>query len=77
MKSKNGKNGNEDNIDMGWFFKIATSDNKKFLNCLFLDEIRIEILGDYTGAFGMSGDLGIGKHKQTTIISVKIIEFYE
>ena len=34
--------------DMGWFFKIATSDNKRFVTSSNLHEFRHVILGDYT-----------------------------
>ena len=39
------------NIDIVWFFKIATSDNKIFVNSSKLNEIRIQLLGYYTGDF--------------------------
>ena len=38
-----------DNIDLGRFLEIATS-NKKYVNNLNLHEIKNEILQDYTGA---------------------------
>ena len=43
-------------IDIGWFYKIATSDNRKIVTKLNLHEIRNEILGDCGGDFGRIGD---------------------
>ena len=43
-------------IDIGWFYKIATSDNRKIVTKLNLNEIRNEILGDCGGDFGRIGD---------------------
>ena len=68
---QNKKFKNEDYIDMGSFFKTATSDNKTFVNRLKIPEIRIEIIGDYTGDFEMTGDIIIGDHKQTKCLRFK------
>ena len=43
---QNREDKNEDDFDMGWFSKIATSDNELFVDSLNLHEIRNEILGD-------------------------------
>ena len=60
---------------MGWFFKIATSDIKIFVNSLTSHEIRAEILEDYTGESEMIGDNVLGE--QTTAMRFKNIEHYE
>ena len=59
---------------MGWFFKIATSDNEVFVNSANLHEIGNEILVDYTGDFELIGELVIGAHKQSTAMRFKNID---
>ena len=47
-RKQNKKNRNDDNLVMGWFFKILTSDNKIFVNSLILNEFSNEKSLDYT-----------------------------
>ena len=44
----------DDNIDLGKFFELASSE-KKFVTGLFLHKIKSEILLNYTGVFEFNG----------------------
>ena len=61
---------------MGRFFKLATSDNKLFVISLYSNEIKNELLGDYTGDFEMIFDIVVAEHKQATAIRYKNFEHY-
>ena len=49
----------EEDIDVGRFFELATS-NKIYVNNLNLHEIKNEILEDYTGDFELIGKMIVG-----------------
>ena len=70
-------NQEKNDIDVGWFFKIATSDNKICVIVLILHQIGNEKLKDYTGVFEMIGDTFFGEHKQTKAIKFENIAQYE
>ena len=61
---QNREHKNKDNIDVVWFFKVATSDNRLFVDSSKLHGIRNEILGDYTGDFELIGDNINAEHRQ-------------
>ena len=65
----------EEDIDLGRFFELATS-NKIYVNNLNLHEIKNEILQDYTGDFELNGKMIIGpvEHK-TNIIFINMDDF--
>ena len=48
-----------EDIDIGRFFELATTD-RKYVNGLNLHEIKNEILEDYTGDFELNGKMIIG-----------------
>ena len=70
------KNLEEEDIDLGRFFELATS-NKIYVNNLNLLEIRDEILQDYTGDFELNGEMIIGPTKHKTNIRFKNMDDFE
>ena len=71
------ENRDEDNIDIGWFFKIATTDNTRSATILKVHENRKEILGVYTGDIQNIGDVVSDEHKGTKAMRLMKIEAYE
>ena len=63
-----------DDNDLGRIFELATS-NKKYVNNLNLNEIKNEILQDYTGDFELNGKMVIGliEHKQISDLKIWMI----
>ena len=66
----------DENIDLGRFFKLATS-NKIYVNSLNLHEFKNEILQDCTGDFELNGLMIIGHNKLETNIRFKIMDNFE
>ena len=66
----------EENIDLGRFFDLASS-NKLYVNNLHLHEIKDGILQDYTGDFELNGLMIIGPVEHETNIRFKNIEDFE
>ena len=66
----------EEDIDLGRFFELATS-NKIYVNNLNLHEIKDEILQDYTGDFELNGEMIIGPTKHKTNIRFKNMDDFE
>ena len=60
-------------IDIGRFFELATTD-RKYVNGLNLDEIKNEILEDYTGDFELIGSMLVGEVEQKTNIRFKNVD---
>ena len=60
----------EEDIDVGRFFELATS-NKIYVNNLNLHEIKDEILQDYTSDFELNGLMIIGPVEHKTNIRFK------
>ena len=60
----------EEDIDIGRFFELATS-NKIYVNNLNLHEIKDRILQDYTGDFELNGKMIIGPIEHETNIRFK------
>ena len=65
-----------EDIDIGRFFELATSDNI-YVNGLNLHEIKNEILENYTGDFGLIGSMLIGELKQKTNIRFKNVDDFQ
>ena len=65
-----------EDVDIGRFFEIATSDNI-YVNNLNLHEIKNEILEDYTGDFELIGKMIIGPVKHKTNIRFKNMDDFE
>ena len=65
-----------EDIDIGRFFELATID-RKYNNGLNLHEIKIEILEDYTGDFGLIGSMLVGEIEQKTNIRIKNVDDFE
>ena len=65
-----------EDIDIGRFFKLATSD-KIYVNNLNLHEIKNEFLQDYTGDFELNGKMIIGPVEYKTNIRFKNIDDFE
>ena len=63
-------------VDIGRFFEIATSDNI-YVNNLNLHEIKNEILEDYTGDFELIGKMIIGPIEHKTNIRFKNMDDFE
>ena len=63
-------------IDIGKFFELATSDSK-YVNNLNLQEIKKEILEDYTGDFKLIGKMIIGPVEHKTNIRFKNLDDFE
>ena len=66
----------EEDIDLGRFFELATSD-KIYVNNLNLHEIKNEILQDYTGVFELNGIMIIGPIEHKTNIRFKNMDDFE
>ena len=75
---KDGKRENlvEEDIDLGRFFELATT-NKLYVNGLNLHEIKSEILENYTGDFELIGPKLIGEIEQKTNIRFKNTDDFE
>ena len=58
-------------IDIGRFFELATTD-RKYVNGLYLHEIKIDFLEDYTGDFELIGSMLVGEIEQKTNIRFKV-----
>ena len=65
-----------EDIDLGRFFEIATT-NRKYVNGLYLHEIKNEILEDYTGDFELIGSMLVGEVEQKTNIRFKNVHDFE
>ena len=65
-----------DDIDLGRFFELATSNNI-YVNNLNLHEIKNETLKDYTGDFELIGKLIIGPVEHKTNIRFKNMDDFE
>ena len=65
-----------EDIDIGRFFELATTD-RKYVNGLNLHEIKNDILGDYTGDFELIGSMLVGEVKQKTNIRFKNVDDFE
>ena len=66
----------EEDIDIGRFFELATS-NKIYVNNLNLHEIKNEFLQDYTGDFELNGLMIIGPIEHKTNIRFKNMDDFE
>ena len=66
----------EEDIDLGRFFELATS-NKIYVNNLNLHEIKDKISQDYTGDFELNGLMIIGPVEHKTNIRFKIMDDFE
>ena len=65
-----------EDIDLGRFFELATA-FKIYVNSLNSQEIKKEILQDYTGVFELKGLLIIGPVEHKTNIRFKNIDDFE
>ena len=65
-----------DDIDLGRFFELATSD-RKYVKGLNLHEIKNEILRDYAGDFELIGSMLVGEIEQKTNIRFKNVDDFE
>ena len=61
---------------MGRFFELATA-NRNYVNGLNLQEIKNEILEDYTGDFELIGSMLVGEVEQKTNIRFKNVDDLE
>ena len=66
----------EEDIDLGRFFELATS-NKIYVNNLNLHEIKNEILQEYTGDFELIGKMIVGPIEHKTNIRFKNMNDFE
>ena len=66
----------EEDIDIGRFLELATSD-RKYDNGLNLHEIKNEVLEDYTFDFELIGSLLVGEIEQKTNIRFKNVDDFE
>ena len=66
----------EEDIDLGRFFELASSD-KIYVNNLNLHEIKNEILQDYTGDFELNGKMIIGLVERKANIRFKNMDDFE
>ena len=66
----------EEDIDLGRFFELATS-NKIYVNNLNSHEIKDGILQDYTGDFELNGKMTIGPVEHKTNIRFKNMDDFE
>ena len=66
----------EEDIDLGRFFELATS-NKIYVNNLNLHEIKDEILQDYNNDFELNGKMIIGPVEHKTNIRFKNMDDFE
>ena len=65
-----------EDVDIGRFFELATS-NKIYVNNLNLQEIKNEILQDYTGDFELNGLMIIGHNELETNSRFKRMDHFE
>ena len=65
-----------EDINFGSFFELATT-NKRYINGLYLHEIKNEVLEDYTGDFEMVGSMMIGEIEQKTNIRFKNVDDFK
>ena len=65
-----------EDIDSGRFFELVTR-NKVFVINLNLQEIKNEILQDYTGGFELNGKVIIGHIEHKTNIRFKDMDDFE
>ena len=63
----------EQDIDLGRFFELATTD-RKYVNGLNLHEIKNEFLEDYTGDFELIESMLVGEIEQKTNIRFKCVD---
>ena len=66
----------DDDIDLGRFFKLASSD-KTYVNGLNLHEIKSEFLLNYTGDFALNGSKIIGPTEHKTNIRSKNMDDFQ
>ena len=66
----------EEDIDLGRFFELATS-NKIYVNNLNLHEIKSEILQDYNNDFELNGKMIIGHIEHKTNVRFKNMDDFE
>ena len=66
----------EEDIDLGRFFELATS-NKIYFNNLHLHEIKNGILQGYTGDFELLGNMIIGPIQHKTNVRFKKMDDFE
>ena len=66
----------EEDIGLGRCFKLATT-NKKYVNGLYLHEIKSAILEDSTGDFELIGSMLIGEIEQKTSSGFKNTDDFE
>ena len=65
-----------EDIDIGRFFELATTD-RKYVNGLYLHEIKNECLEDYTGDFELIGSMLIGELELETKIRFKNVDDFQ
>ena len=65
-----------EDIHIGKFLQLATT-NKRYVNGLYLHEIKHEVLQVYTGDFDMIGSMLIGETEQKTNIRFKSLDDFE
>ena len=75
-RRQNRENLVEEDIDLGRFFELATS-NKLYVNKLNLHEIKNEILQGYTGDFELNGKMIIGPNEHKTNIRFENMDDFE
>ena len=75
-KMKEGKKNIVEDVDLGRFFELATSD-KIYVNNLNLYEIKNEILQNYTGDFELKGKMIIGPVEHRKNIRFKNMDDFE
>ena len=73
---KEGKKNIVEDVDLGRFFELATSD-KIYVNNLNLYEIKNEILQNYTGDFELNGKMIIGPVEHKKNIRFKNMDDFE
>ena len=61
-----------EDIDIGRFSELATTD-RKYVNGLYLQESKNEILEDYTGNFELIGSMLFGEIEQKHILDSKML----
>ena len=62
----------KEDIDIGRFFELATSD-RKYVRGLNLHEIKNEFLEEYTGDFELIGSMLVNEVEQKTNIRFKML----
>ena len=76
MKEDKKKENIVEDIDIGRFFELATT-NRKYVNGLNLHEIKNEILGDFTGDFELIGSMLVCEIEQKTNVRFKNVDDFE